>query len=405
MGKENNILSFDYSYGYDCKRLYNLIVLDDEILVFFSGNFLHFFNVQTSKLWFRRSAFGSCIGCIGKNPMEHHFVVGENGNDASIVIYNWPAMDVINIIKRAAVKIFTSLTYDPTGKLLIVHSGKPDYLLSIYDWSTSTVLFKSFNNADVYKIVFSSYYNNQFVSFGPKYIKFWRITKTFTGNKLEGEEGKFNQTEWSNILCAYPMPDTTVVSGCEWGNILIWKDSQIKVEIGRKLNENCHSAPITQFLYENNELWSISIDGQIKLWYFKKIDFAKVTDEQGFITAEPIYEIHYPNIMFLGVHKAPKQDFYFVQDGNGGLWYLHLTSQKNPEPAIQLYKCHGGAVTDISTCPWNDYLFSLGIDGKLQMYEYVTRKLLHVHQFLAKGTCLLWLPLNVCIIISNIINL
>ncbi|KAK4886398.1 hypothetical protein RN001_002669 [Aquatica leii] len=283
----------------------------------------------------------------------------------------------------------------PNGQMLVSHSGEPDYTLTIFDWSTSTILFTSLSNAYVYKIIFSVFNHNYFTSFGPNYIKFWKISKTFTGLKLEEQEGKFNQTNMCNILCAYIMPNDMVLSGCEWGNILVWKNGYIHVEIERKLNKKCHNAPITQLFFKNNELWSISMDGQIKLWYYPKIDIKKLLDNDLLVSVEPIYKFNMPRIMFLGIYQQDDSNNFFVQDGNGGLWDIDLNTKTNPKPPEQLYKCHGGAVADIAVYPWSNYLFSLGVDGRLQIYNYEKHEFLYSFQHPAKGSCLLYLPISV----------
>lgn len=48
-----------------------------------------------------------------------------------------------------------------------------------------------------------------------------------------------------------------VVSGCEWGNILIWEAGLIKAEVTKKGRKSCHNAPIAQFEYFNGELMSL----------------------------------------------------------------------------------------------------------------------------------------------------
>lgn len=59
-----NILLFQHSYGYDCKRLYNLCLIDSNTLVFVSGNLIHFFDLTTFEVTTRRSVLGGGIGCI-----------------------------------------------------------------------------------------------------------------------------------------------------------------------------------------------------------------------------------------------------------------------------------------------------------------------------------------------------
>lgn len=53
-----------FSYGYDCKKYYNLVVADEKTIIFISGNFIIFFDVDTKELKFRRSAFGGGLGHI-----------------------------------------------------------------------------------------------------------------------------------------------------------------------------------------------------------------------------------------------------------------------------------------------------------------------------------------------------
>lgn len=55
---------FSHSFGYDCKRYDNLVVADENTVVFASGNYLNFFDVNTRTFTFRKSAFGWGIGHI-----------------------------------------------------------------------------------------------------------------------------------------------------------------------------------------------------------------------------------------------------------------------------------------------------------------------------------------------------
>lgn len=102
------------------------------------------------------------------------------------------------------------------------------------------------------------------------------MASTFTGLKLKGELGRFGKTEYSDIIGVLPMPDSKVkskksattkitklilqvVSGCSWGNILVWDDGLITFEVFRSLRRKCHDAPIVQFYYLDGELWTVSL--------------------------------------------------------------------------------------------------------------------------------------------------
>ena len=59
------------------------------------------------------------------------------------------------------------------------------------------------------------------------------MASTFTGLKLQGQLGKFGKTEISDIEGYVELPDGKVLSGSEWGNMLLWDGGLIKVSVTR----------------------------------------------------------------------------------------------------------------------------------------------------------------------------
>lgn len=51
---------------------------------------------------------------------------------------------------------------------------------------------------------------------------------------------------------------------------------------------------------------------------------------------------------------------------------------------------HAGAVADIATCPFGPFLCSLGIDGRLFIYNYIEKRILKIQKFYAKGCKMIW---------------
>lgn len=56
-----------------------------------------------------------------------------------------------------------------------------------------------------------------------------------------------------------------VISGTEWGNLLLWEGGLIKVELCRAGNKPCHSGPISQLVLEEGELVTVGKDGFIRV--------------------------------------------------------------------------------------------------------------------------------------------
>lgn len=66
---------------------------------------------------------------------------------------------------------------------------------------------------------------------GLAHIKFWKVAETFTGLKLKGEIAKFGQVELSDVIGYFIHPDGKVLSGTEYGTLLLWEGNLIKCVI------------------------------------------------------------------------------------------------------------------------------------------------------------------------------
>jgi len=77
-------------------------------------------------------------------------------------------------------------------------------------------------------VTFSPTYEEQITTSGTAHIRFWKMAKTFTGLKLQGDIGKFGQVELSDISGYAELPDGKVLSGSEYGNLLLWEGALIK---------------------------------------------------------------------------------------------------------------------------------------------------------------------------------
>lgn len=95
--------------------------------------------------------------------------------------------------------------------------------------------------------------------------RFWKMARTFTGLKLQGQLGKFGKKEISDIEGYVELPDGKVLSGSEWGNMLLWDGGLIKVEISRKNKKPCHQGSIQQIIMDEGELMTIGNDGYIRV--------------------------------------------------------------------------------------------------------------------------------------------
>lgn len=109
------------------------------------------------------------------------------------------------------------------------------------------------------------------------HIKFWVMSNTFTGLKLQGAIGKFGASELSDISAFAQFPDGKVLSSTETGNLLIWDGGMIKCEVSAKGKKPCHQGRVEVVLLIENEIITAGEDGFVRIWDFETLDNADVT--------------------------------------------------------------------------------------------------------------------------------
>lgn len=320
---------FSESYGYDSGRHDNLHMMDENTLLYISGNYLHFYSLKDGEVFLcRRAAAGYGLGHIALHPSREYFAVGEKGHNPIIVVYTWPAVSVFRVLKRGTTKGYSFLNFSPPGDFLCSQGMDPDYMLTIWDWMKEKVLLrcKAFQN-DVYRVSFSPTLPGDLTTCGVGHIRFWKMAETFTGLKLQGAIGRFGKTEISDIHGYVELPNGKVLSGCEWGNILVWEGGLIVCEIcGVNEGDTLHKGEITSLIMmtETNEILTVGKDGYLKIWDVDTIDIADtLVDDSGKYPVEPSHEIR------LSGDAAPQ----------GAIWNLNTPERPSvpqaPEPGTE----------------------------------------------------------------------
>lgn len=76
---------------------------------------------------------------------------------------------------------------------------------------------------------FSPYHDGHLITSGTGHIRLWRMANTFTGLKLQGTLGKFGKVELSDVCAFCELGDGKLLSGSEFGQLLLWDGELIKV--------------------------------------------------------------------------------------------------------------------------------------------------------------------------------
>lgn len=395
------------SFGFDCSKRKNLATLPKSgnyptTLAIISGSSLIFRSVNDTKKIVRESIdmpVGTGIASLAVHPNGHRFAVGEKREDGGqpvISIYSWPEVEKVGELVGASEKAVAFMTFSPVTKnrkveLLASVGSSPDFMLTLWNWEEQKIVLRSkAYGQDVYTVAFNPYIDGQLCSSGMGHIKFWTMANTFTGLKLQGELGRFGRTAISDVEAFVQLPDGRVLSGSEWGNILLWDGGLISMEICQADGSKCHDGNIRWMSLDESgsELLTAGEDGTIKVWNAETIleldageledgilryDYMNSLTLPSKIGSDISHLVRYENENKVAATEDEENDdeeenLWIAQDAKGGIWKLDLSfSHKSKKPEA-IYTSHAGLVNDFSINETSELIASAG-DSFIRIYN------------------------------------
>ena len=264
--------------------------------------------------------------------------------------------------------------------------SNPDYMLTVWDWIEEKVILKSKAfGQEVYRVTFSPKYEEEITTSGTAHIRFWKMAKTFTGLKLQGDLGKFGQVELSDICGYVELPDGKVLSGSEYGNLLLWEGTLIKAVIVLDAEKNpCHKGAIECVLIDGDEVISSGTDGFIRWWDINEI--MQADPEEGFYCQiQPKHQVLIGEVS--EINNLIKGDkLWFSVDRTGKLWKI---SEDFLEQNI-LMDFHAGKIMDVVSSPECNAIVTIGEDGSTRLWDFINQKEVYSATWHGKGMCIAW---------------
>eukprot|EP00842_Homolaphlyctis_polyrhiza_P000147 jgi/Hompol1/1132/HPOL_000052-RA len=346
------------------------------------------------------------------DPSRRYFAVAEvYESQPHIYIFEFPSLRLFRVLRNGAERGYSDLCFNSNGDKIASVAIDPDFMLTIWNWKQEKIVLRSKAfSQDVFRVAFSPDNDGILTTSGMGHIKFWRMSSTFTGLKLQGYLGKFGVTELSDIASFIQLPDGKVLSSTETGNMLLWDGGMIKCEISVKGRRPCHQGKIEVILLVEGEVITAGEDGLVRIWDLETIDNADVStttqvsagassDSGGpasssvvqsrIFEMEPIDEILIAkDVKIKSVVRYTNSSDYLVQDQQGHLFRLDL----NKRSSDKLLSFHAGPVMSVDTSPVSNIMASLGSDGNLRVYDYTSKSMLNKSKFHAGGSCMMFLP-------------
>ncbi|KAM7369353.1 hypothetical protein PAMP_013627 [Pampus punctatissimus] len=187
----------------------------------------------------------------------------------------------------------------------------------------------------------------------------------------------------------------TVVSGSNWGNLLLWDGNTIKVEICRKGGRSCHTGDVHPFALEDGQLMTFGADGVVRGWDFESFDTANSNSGSSRFEMEPMNEMvigH--NVCLSSVVKSSTPDsfLWFAQDSSGAIWKMDLSlSYTSPDPECLFY-FHAGAIQGLDVSRKSHLMATTALDRSVKVFDFLAKRELTSSRFNRGGTALRWAP-------------
>jgi len=216
------------------------------------------------------------------------------------------------------------------------------------------------------------------------------MAKTFTGLKLQCETAKFGQLELSDVSSFYELPDGKVISGTEYGSLIVWEGQFVKAHLMLDVEKqvSLHQGMVEVIIQDDQYFVSAGADGYIKWWKMNDIDSAEA-DEGVDVAIVPTKEIliaenedgknpaHIMNITVAG-------NKYYIQDGKGKIYCLN----RETDIYTEVYKFTEGAIMALASSPIHNYVVSLGESGEIKVWDYAKKETFFSKDFVGAGTSL-----------------
>lgn len=332
--------------------------------------------------------------------------IAENGCESKIYVRNYPEMDSVSVCVGGPSEL-EILSYSGSGKLLASQSNAPEFEVTIWNWETATMLlqFKNAQLNDNFDLKFSTVNDRFMFTGGQKHLHFWDIVQTFTGLKLLGTIGRFGKFKTCDILTVCPDKSNRLLTNCDWGNVLVWQNGQIKFEMCRKNRQPCHNAAITQIVLCDEYLYTIGKDNYVRVWFWDEVTLADKRENERIVEFEAVYEYDIKSSIrssddLLSFTIDPSNvQFCYIHDGNGVIWKSIIDSDFTSHSMEAIFRASSKDLVDAAVSPISHSFITLDARGVLCVYNYKSGEMVFHYRFRVAASSLVWcskevIPMN-----------
>mmetsp|Transcript_19157 Transcript_19157/g.44611 ORF Transcript_19157/g.44611 Transcript_19157/m.44611 type:complete len:1781 (+) Transcript_19157:58-5400(+) len=380
--------------GFDFHKRYNLVWVSEEEYAYIIGHVVRIVNITTDSQRFIHSQDSGGIGCLAVSIGQEWIALAERsiqGHPNIYVYKNDHTLQLSNVLKKGTERGYAACKFSPHNPDHLAALGLgPDFLLSVWDWKNEQLMLKcKAYGQEVFDVRWGQF-PGMLMTCGTGHIRFWKMATTFTGLKLQGDLGKFGASELSDVTGFVELPDGKVVTGSQYGKLLLWEGVFVKVEIMRcsqgekagigRGSSHAHAGNIDVILFDQTQDCIVSggDDGYLRWWPMTEIDEGEADYDNGILE----YGVTLKKEVRIGISteeggflpaniqhvaRSVKDDIWLIQDvRNGCVWRY----DRSEGEIVEIFHAHSKAVTGTLVLDnFPGMVITSGADGSIRAFN------------------------------------
>jgi WD40 repeat protein len=120
--------------GIQSYKRFNLHYLEDNVVIFATGNTYQIYNIHTHEKKIYRGLDTDGIGSISVHPSKKYYAVAEKGRVPNIYIYEYPSLRLYRILRKGTETMYAHIEFSVSGTKIASVGGAPDFTITVWDW-------------------------------------------------------------------------------------------------------------------------------------------------------------------------------------------------------------------------------------------------------------------------------
>ena len=130
-------------YGISSYKRFNLHYLDDNVIIYATGNTYQIYNTETQEKKVFVSQDTDGVGSISVHPSKKYFAIAEKGKMPNIYIYEYPSLKLYRVLRNGTENLYSHVEFSSSGLKLASVGGNPDFTITVWEWINEKVILKA----------------------------------------------------------------------------------------------------------------------------------------------------------------------------------------------------------------------------------------------------------------------